>query len=94
MVFIVSEAFEDLSAAQIRKCGTNAFHIPTEQKVGDDIVHTDSCAFDPRVSIAHSFGLHDVAIVRCSFHEANYITISGKIDIQAAETPISRIHVN
>jgi hypothetical protein len=94
MVLVVSEALEDLRATQIRKRGANAVYIPTEKKVGNDIVHTDSCAFDPRVSTADSFGLHDVAIVRCGFHEANYITTFRKIDIQAAETPISRIYTN
>ena len=79
MILVVSEALEDLGAAQIRKRGANAVNIPTKKKVGNDIVHTDSCAFDPRVSTADSFGLHDVAIVRCGFHEANYITTFRKI---------------
>jgi hypothetical protein len=80
MVFVVSEALEDLCAAQIRKRRANSIHVPTKKKVGNNIVHTDSCAFDPRVSGADSFGLHDVAVIRCSFHEANYITTSRKID--------------
>ena len=81
MIFVVSEALKDLRSAQIRKRGANAVHIPTKKKVGNDIVHTDSCAFDPCVSAADSFGLHDVAIVRCGFHEANYITTFRKTDI-------------
>jgi hypothetical protein len=81
MIFVVSEALEDLRSAQIRKRSANAVHIPTKKKVGNDIVHTDSCAFDPCVSAADSLGLHDVAIVRCGFHEANYITTFRKIDI-------------
>ena len=48
MIFVVSEALEDLRPAQIRKRGANAVHIPTKKKVGNDIVYTDSCAFDPR----------------------------------------------
>ena len=81
MIFVVSEALEDLRPAQIRKRGANAVHIPTKKKVGNDIVYTDSCAFDPRVSAADSLSLHDVAIVRCGFHPANYITTFRKIDI-------------
>jgi hypothetical protein len=80
MIFIVSEALEDLGAAQIRKRSANTVHIPAKKKVGNHIVHTDSRAFDPRVSTADSFGLHDVAITRCGFHEANYITTFRKID--------------
>jgi hypothetical protein len=74
MILVVSEALEDLRTAQIRKRGANAVHIPTKKKVRNDIVHTDSCAFDPCISAADSLGLHDVTIVRCGFHEANYIT--------------------
>jgi hypothetical protein len=81
MIFVVSEALEDLRPAQIRKRGANAVHIPTKKKVSNDIMHTDSCAFDPRVSAADPLGLHDVAIVRCGFHEPNYITTARKIDI-------------
>src|SRR4029077_2034384 len=78
MIFVVSEALEDLRSAQIRKSGANAVHIPTKRKVGNDIVRTDSCAFDPCVSAADPLGLHDVAIVRCGFHGANYITTSSE----------------
>ena len=47
MIFVVSEALENLRSAQIRKRTVNPVHIPTKKKVGNDIVHTDSCAFDP-----------------------------------------------
>jgi len=81
MIFVVSEALENLRSAQIRKRTVNPVHIPTKKKVGNDIVHTDSCAFDPWVSAADPLGHHDVAIVRCGFHEPNYMTTTRKIDI-------------
>ena len=68
-----SEALEDLRTVR----SGNAARTPSTsrpRRIRNDIVHTDSCAFDPCISAADSLCFYYVTIVRCGFHEANYIT--------------------
>src|SRR6266567_1082026 len=81
MIFVVRKTFVNLRAGNIRKTGRYGINRFAVLQKTDDVMNTDARAFNPCLSAADSFGLHDVAVVRRGFHMSNYITGPRKIDI-------------
>lgn len=81
MVLVISETLKDLRTPEIRKGPSNLFHIAPKKKIGHDIVNSDACPFDSRISPAYARCFDNVTIPGRRFHDSDYITGRCKIDI-------------
>src|SRR5947207_10209963 len=64
MIFVVGKAFVNLCAGNVRKTARHGIDRFATLQKADNVVNADARAFDPRVSAADLFGLHDIPIAR------------------------------
>jgi hypothetical protein len=79
VVFVVSEAFEDLRTGKVGKGIPDSFHIAAKKKICHHIVDADASTFDSGISTSGPVRLDNVAVIGRYLHVADVITVTYQL---------------